>query len=88
MGHWRRPIFADLVNASLVGWWRVVHEHLSASDHALFEQATGVAFSTLVNDDRWAGMRRPIMRRIMGIDKVVAHPLNDLGLHVLRLLQL
>lgn len=86
MGHWRRPIFADLVNASLVGWWRVVHEHLSASDRALFEKATGVAFSTLVNDDRWAGMRKPIMRRIMGIDKVVAHPLNDLGLHVLRAL--
>ena len=86
MGMWRRPIFADLANATLSGWHRIVREHLHTSDHRMFHKATGVQLSTLMDDARWLKMRRAMMRRIMGIDKVVEHPLNELGLHVLRAL--
>ena len=63
---------------------RISDAHLRPGDLALFERVTGGSVAALLRHEAWQKTSRSTMKKIMGINKVVAHPLNAYGLHALR----
>lgn len=63
---------------------RISDAHLRPEDLALFERVTGGSVAALLRHEAWQKTSRSTMKKIMGINKVVAHPLNAYGLHALR----
>ena len=63
---------------------RISDAHLRPEDLALFERVTGGSVAALLRHETWQKTSRSTMKKIMGINKVVAHPLNAYGLHALR----
>lgn len=63
-----------------------VRKFLSAEDERLFANATGVDVARLMDDAEWDRMSPTTLLKIASGEKVLAHPLNRLGLHPLRAL--
>ena len=72
-------------NASLTELRRLAELHLTPSDRETFAAVTnGESVANLLGDPSWHKTNARTLSKIMGIHKVVAHPLNARGLHVLR----
>ena len=77
--------YANVANVSLAELRRLSEMHLRPPDLNSFERVTGESVASLLADSpEWRATNKKLMARIMGIHKVVAHPLNARGLHVLR----
>eukprot|EP00966_Prymnesium_polylepis_P332379 7387885-Prymnesium_polylepis.1 len=68
-------------------WRSAVESILEPGDYELFARASGTQIEAILGDPAW---RQPEsdeqLRRIMGNEKFVPHPLNAKGLHALRAL--
>ena len=67
--------------SSMLSVWRSV---LSAADLSMFQAATGASAERLL--DELHRLPPSEIKRISGLERVVGHPLNSKGLHVLRAL--
>ena len=63
---------------------RIAAAHLRVDDLRLFELVTGNSVAALLHHPSWDATPSHAMKKIMGINKIVAHQLNGHGLHVLR----
>lgn len=80
------PVLSRLDTATITELKRIAQAHLRAEDFATFQRVTGTTVAALLDDPVWRTTPAHIMRKIMGINKVVAHPLNANGLHAFRAL--
>lgn len=80
LGHMR----SQASDATILELTRIAQTHLRPEDLALFERVTGGSVAALLENKLWQRTSRQTMKKIMGINKVVAHPLNANGLHALR----